>query len=1148
MPGYDSWASFTKRFSSKQKWIMDKGLTKTGDSSSPTRWINNHPEPNDDFAAPYLENRVPAPGAQVDKFAIVNFDIVDDGNGVPLNQITINLEGNPAFANSQFVAPYNGALSSWTKLDDGRRWSFTIDKTDVWYGVVDVIVHVIATDYWSNTLNTSYTFESDLGAPWVDDRIPAEGGLIESQGLISFSVLDDNAGVDPSTIDAYIDGYWALSCDGYVWDFRAPFDGVDSDAYATSVGGDYGYYICFDRTSDHAGNFTVQVLADDYRGNSMDTTWALNTPNGPFMDSMDPASGSTCNARDTYISFDVLDDDYILQDTLDAYVNGFWAYKGAADTFVYPYDGYYSSVTATSVDGYDGYTVVIDRSTIYGVNVSLRVLAEDTVGNTMDNSAYNFTCDTAGPILETPTPANNSEGNPITQILTAPLRDYCTGVDQSSILVYIDDNLAYSGSTDTFSAPFNGGSSTITPVSDGYDIYIDHATYWDEVHNYSVTIYSRDNVGNLSTIGWKWATDIYTTFQLTAGSGVVQVPAQYDFNGDSKNPRLLYYAADATTSQWPERDSYGSTLLVSGSGDLMEPDVGSPLNGDEDNGVEFYSGKKYYSTDVTDGNITIEDFAVELLFKTGTTGDIVKKGVTKGWFVTQLSDKIAGRIYGSAGSASIESNTLETDCWYHVVFIYDVSGYLYMIVNGDLESKVSIGTIGTLNTTGILRIGDGFDGTVSYVAMWRGSDWVAGTDTEIEVYARKRFMKLTGAYPEITEGDDNPYAHGRQSVAYLDKVEGDNRYIYKIGAHWIRSCLRLDSSGNPFEGLLLEREIRNGVVYPIDFSSWTRYFYSGWPSASATLATSEVAPNKEKDVYCLIGLNTYSFPCAHYIYNTPVVSPSWCNTFSIWAKPCGSNQVNIAIVNTLVDEKIAAATFNLATESITKTHGKTAGLEDWGDGWKRIWVTAVDTIGQPEARIYTIGHGTASSVYIFGALLERAPSDSPSNFHPLVYPLSKKIDVMRFRGGDNFPDGTERIIESEVLFPDCDIMDDWSPTGDDGFNTIYEQSSLTGEPYIKLYIDHRNDRAMSRVPYSYGGKPGPEVDVADNVKHKISLYYDPTGGMTSVDDVDGVYGPNYPGTILTGYEVITIGRDYAGENSLNPALLKYIKIYKPPEE
>lgn len=458
--------------------------------SSKTYWTMWEPRVLYDYSPPYIENAVPGDGDSAEKDAIVNFDIVDDGQGVNTNDITVYLEGSIAYQNGAFVAPYNGASSSAVDLLDGRLWRFRIQKTSDWTIPGNTIVRVVAEDAAGNILDTSWSFNSDPEYPYTYDRSPdIDEEDVRINTDVSFYVVD-NRGVDPTTLDCYVDGYWAFK--GSTKSFQAPFDTSSTRLAVTSP--DIGYFMTFVRDGYYdIGDVDVRVLCDDYNNNSLDQTWTFTTldTEAPFSDSVSPADDATCVDVDEYISGYIYDRNAVKQDTVRLYVDGSIAYNGDTDTFTSPYDGAASVVAPASSGPYDGYFFQLDRSPDFdtGTEYTLNIYAEDADGYSLDEYHTFLT----NPDIITASSPEDAETDVDTQkTLSCNFYSYCSTIVASTIDAYVDGDKVYNGSTGTWLSPFEGAGSVLTPISGttalgnytGYILYLDHTALLDQNTSY----------------------------------------------------------------------------------------------------------------------------------------------------------------------------------------------------------------------------------------------------------------------------------------------------------------------------------------------------------------------------------------------------------------------------------------------------------------------------------------------------------------------------------------------------------------------------------------------------------------------------------------------------------------------------------------
>ena len=112
----------------------------------------------------------------------------------------------------------------------------------------------------------------------------------------------------------------------------------------------------------------------------------------PFLRNRNPDADSVGNEDNTNISVDILygGSATINLSTLDAYVDGVVAYSGLTDSFQNNFDGPSSAITQTTVDGYDGYHLVLDSTVDFLTSAlkSVRISVRDTNGNHLDETYY----------------------------------------------------------------------------------------------------------------------------------------------------------------------------------------------------------------------------------------------------------------------------------------------------------------------------------------------------------------------------------------------------------------------------------------------------------------------------------------------------------------------------------------------------------------------------------------------------------------------------------------------------------------------------------------------------------------------------------------------------------------------------------------
>ena len=271
------------------------------------------------------------------------------------------------------------------------------------------------------------------------------------------------------------------------------------------------------------------------------------------------------------------------------------------------------------------------------------------------------------------------------------------------------------------------------------------------------------------------------TFNQDFGTnGVDNLDASLTINGVTVTPSFRYKGGDADGTDWAAW-GYGDTLPIAGYGATPDINNGSPLLGDNDDSVEFNSGKHYENSSTSLGDINLEDHVLELVVKWDINNSrlVIGKtdGTNVGWLIQESGDGLSYRLDGGT-KIPINSSALINDTWYHAMCFIDRSGSGQWYVNGvasgsaaDISSQVS----NSMSNSDPMTIGALLGGTIkylggiAYVAAWKRLSWL---DTHLQAdVAAERFAKLTGVYAGSSRGTKLPVTATRASVAYLDKYE-----------------------------------------------------------------------------------------------------------------------------------------------------------------------------------------------------------------------------------------------------------------------------------------------------------------------------------------------------------------------------------------
>lgn len=361
-----------------------------------------------------MEGRIPIDGESVVSTNVpISFYVANEDGYVNTNQLDAYVNGNLVFDGSSFYAPFTGSLTPAESTDGYDAYEIILNRTSNFAYNSVIPVRLVSVNN-GITLDETWSFRTKSTPLFIEGRFPAPsatGVLVDTD--ISFRVVDPDGYVNLNTIDAYVNG--ALVCEGGV--FYPPFTGtvvptLSDDGYSA-------YQITLDRTSDFSFEESVSVdaYADSYGGytsavpywggfiwgyfswgtpiddySSANSSWNFTITSfdyePPQIVNRSPAPGATSVSTSALISFDAVDSQTAVQlSTLQVQVNGNNALLGTS--FIAPYNGPFSGITPTVVDGYDGYHIIIDSSVIYSGWVTVNAYVEDAYGLSV-NSNWSF--------------------------------------------------------------------------------------------------------------------------------------------------------------------------------------------------------------------------------------------------------------------------------------------------------------------------------------------------------------------------------------------------------------------------------------------------------------------------------------------------------------------------------------------------------------------------------------------------------------------------------------------------------------------------------------------------------------------------------------------------------------------------------------
>jgi hypothetical protein len=174
---------------------------------------------------------------------------------------------------------------------------------------------------------------------------------------INLSINDNATGVDGDTVELTVGGLLAWQSDTEQSGFSVT---------KTAVSNGFQYNINPDVDFPSYSEIRIDAYAADNNENVMDSYYVFQTMDleAPFVKNQLPGDLATEVSQNIFIQFDVYGRNTgVDQYSIDAYVNNRLAMEDGY--FVAPFDEVGSASYSTSVDGYDGYHIIIDRDVSY---------------------------------------------------------------------------------------------------------------------------------------------------------------------------------------------------------------------------------------------------------------------------------------------------------------------------------------------------------------------------------------------------------------------------------------------------------------------------------------------------------------------------------------------------------------------------------------------------------------------------------------------------------------------------------------------------------------------------------------------------------------------------------------------------------------
>lgn len=688
-------------------------------------------------------------------------------------------------------------------------------------------------------------------------------------------------------------------------------------------------------------------------------------------------------------------------------------------------------------------------------------------------------------------------------------------------------------------------------------------------YKYIFNRFSRDGANNL-------------TFQAldfgTTAPSVDNLPQTLTINSTSKLPTALYTGNNATTSSWAA--TVGLDMTVFNVGANTTPNQGSPLFGSEnDDSVKFNAADFYYGPNNDFGNVSTEDYVVEIILKYQDDvfgcpfGKFLFNGGSfHGWSIECFSPSTF-RLRQNAGAVNytVQCTGNIDDSWYHYLAFVKRDGNAYLYRNGVQEDITDFSNLDGVDLTIAQPLSIGarttgqfganyatFNNNVAYCALWIQEDWIGvSPDTELDGIAAERFSRLTSTYPNIAKGTYVPETSSRTTEADLANLAyGEIDTTYSVGANWMR--------GKEFRDAKTDRDL--DVVKSNSFPNSEDVTGAEWTAFLCTITSSTGVTFRGREVQGLIGTAVNN---QHRITSDLAPSTAMTHIFTAWVKAGARSAIRLQSTNqaaadvwaqfkldgTATEASLASAgVLNHAIEADEDGFYKCTFAYDGGTANHSHRLQPVDD-AEVDDVTYT-GDGSTVDVYI--AQVQHDYSKT-STGRTLTDVYVKTTGTGRTLGelaqgytcdpteDDNLvyvgDDGNIEEVTGEGVVK-CNFIVPASSLGGTDLYLFNIEDSKTASDYIYVSLDSTTG-VPSLVTSATAGNAGSvtgTTNVCDGIKHSIAITYKENSLKLYVDGVqEGSEDTSV--TIPDALDKIHIGEDNNGANQLNGTIWDF-RVYK----
>lgn len=170
----------------------------------------------------------PAPGEKnVDLDSQIEFTLVDDGNGIDISTLIIDVKGSRAVSQLEFESGFDGENSAIES--DGENFIINIHPESN-FGIGSVIgVQIQVQDLNGSYFNKTYSFKTIPAEPLLISSNPENHGTLTGPQLLSLEFEDTIDGIDSSSLTIAINGLDYITLGEIVGDVNGLITDITTD-------------------------------------------------------------------------------------------------------------------------------------------------------------------------------------------------------------------------------------------------------------------------------------------------------------------------------------------------------------------------------------------------------------------------------------------------------------------------------------------------------------------------------------------------------------------------------------------------------------------------------------------------------------------------------------------------------------------------------------------------------------------------------------------------------------------------------------------------------------------------------------------------------------------------------------------------------